>query len=80
MFAILSERDLREKDLRLEQDLNFNQHAVIKLDKDLSHEVPIEIGVRQGDVLSPGFLSIYREMITRSIDKEKGVSEWRQLE
>ena len=73
MFDILSERDLNDKYLRLEQDLYFNQHAVIKLDKDLSNENPIEIGVRQGDVLSPDFFLIYSEMITRSIDEENGV-------
>ena len=74
LFEILSERDLSDKDLRLEQDLYFNQHAVIKLDNDLSGEVPIEIGVRQGDVLSPDFFSIYSEMITRCLDEENGVS------
>ena len=74
LFEILSERDLNDKDLRLEQDLYFNQHAVIKLDNDLSGEVPIEIGVRQGDVLSPDFFSIYSEMITRCLDEKNGVS------
>ena len=74
LFEILNERDLSDKDLRLEQDLYFNQHAVIKLDNNLSGEVPIEIGVGQGDALSPDFFSIYSEMITRCLDKENGVS------
>ena len=45
-------------DVRLEHDLFFNQTTAMRLANDLPGNVPMEIGVRQGDIFSSDFFSL----------------------
>jgi len=51
--------------LRIISNLYWNQRAVIRVDGELSEEVLIKRGVRQGCVLSPLLFNIYLEFIFR---------------
>ena len=64
---------MSDKDLRLVQNMYFNQSASIKHNGKVSGQVPIKRGVRQGDSPSPDYFSLYSEMIMREIDGEEGV-------
>ena len=63
LFELLSDQDFSKNDLRLIENVYFNQQTVIKLDNEFSDPVPICRGVRQGCVLSPHLFSYYSEVI-----------------
>ncbi len=73
LFDKLSELDVYGKDLRLLQDLYWNQTSCIRIDGECSSYTKIERGVRQGCVMSPDLFNNYSELILRELDKGKGL-------
>jgi len=65
LIEILDNVGVDKGDLRTISNLYWNQRAVIRVDGELSEEVLIKRGVRQGCVLSPLFFNIYSEFIYR---------------
>ena len=74
IMHILDDLEIDDKDLRLIQNIYYHQRAIVNVGSKTSEEVPIERGVRQGCVLSPGLFNLYSECITRSIDEADGLS------
>ena len=62
------------KDIRLIESLYSTQKAYIRLEENMSDEVKIKRGVRQGCVLSPCLFNLYTEKIFRQIEDCKGVT------
>ena len=65
MLKFLRDIHLDGRDLRLIQNLYWNQKAAVKVEDELSEWQEIRMGVRQGCVLSPDLFNIYSEMIMR---------------
>ena len=63
---ILSELGLDERDIRIIANLYWNQTATIRVEGEISEEVRILQGVRQGCVLSPLLFNLYSERIFRN--------------
>ena len=63
-----------EKDLRIIQNLYYDQTAAIRVNNGLSEWIKIEKGVRQGCVLSPDLFNLYSENILSETSDLKGVS------
>ena len=72
LFELLSDLDITDKDLRIIQNMYFNQQAVVRLDE-MSEPVSICRGVRQGCVMSPDLFSYYSEVIVREASGCRGV-------
>ena len=51
----------------------FNQLASIRHNGKFPGQVPIKRGVRQRDISSPDYFSLYSEMVKQKIDGEEGV-------
>jgi len=62
-----------DKELRLIQNLYFDQIAAMRVKDNISEWTQIRKGVRQGCVMSPDLFSLYSEMILRTIENEPGV-------
>ena len=62
-----------DKDLRLIQNLYYNQTAAIRSGNSISDPVAIRKGVRQGCVASPDLFNLYQEIIMRGIIDLEGV-------
>ena len=73
LFKILTKLTIDGKDLRILQNLYWEQEAAIRIDGEYSEFKPICRGVRQGCVMSPDLFNIYSEMILRNINDHKGV-------
>ena len=84
LITILREIGLDGKDIRIIQQLYWNQRAEVKINKNLKTEsVEIRKGVRQGCILSPLLFNLYLDKIFRSIQdselfgiKVNGVKIW----
>ncbi len=63
MLEILQRIGLDSRDVRLIANLYWNQSASVRVENELSDEVQIQRGVRQGCVLSPLLFNLYSEMI-----------------
>lgn len=63
LIRILSQLGLDGRDLRIIGNLYWNQSASVRVDGQLTEEVSILRGVRQGCVLSPLLFNIYSEKI-----------------
>ena len=74
LFKILQRLDIDGKDLRLLQNLYWEQTATIRIDRETGKWVKIRRGVQQGCVLSPDLFSIYSEMIMRAIKDVEGIA------
>lgn len=73
MITCLKNIGLNGKDIRLIVNLYWTQKAYIQLERDLSGEIMIKRGVRQGCVLSPCLFNLYTEIIFRHITGFEGV-------
>ena len=73
MIKCLKDIGLNGKDIKLIVNLYWTQKAYIQLEQDLSCEIMIKRGVRQGCVLSPCLFNLYTEMIFRHIEEMEGV-------
>ena len=74
LIEILKTMDIDGKDIRLIQNLYWEQVAAIRLEEGYSEEFAIKRGVRQGCILSPKFFNSYAEKIFRRIEHLKGVN------
>ena len=61
------------KDVRMIENVYWNQKAAIKIEGEQSEWVDIKRGVRQGCVMSPDLFSLYGEFIMREAEGEGGV-------
>src|SRR3989442_14486843 len=59
---------------RLIINLYWKQHAVVRWDGEISREVEVEKGVRQGCVISPILFNLYSEfMINEAMENMEGI-------
>ncbi|GFR91785.1 retrovirus-related Pol polyprotein LINE-1, partial [Elysia marginata] len=65
--------DIDPNDIALISHLYWTQNTKVRVGKDLSDEVDIKKGVRQGCVLSPSLFNLYTEYIFREIDDVPGL-------
>lgn len=71
LVQMLRQKKLDMKDIRIISNLYFNQTARVKERNDLSEEIEIQRGVRQGCVLSPMLFNLYSEEVTqRAVSEE----------
>ena len=73
MIKCLKEIGLNGKDIKLIVNLYWTQKADIQLEQDISGEIMIKRGVRQGCVLSSCLCNLYTEMIFRHTEDIEGV-------
>ena len=73
MINCLKDVGLNGKDINVIVNLYWTQKAYIQLEQDLSDEIMIKRGDRQGCVLSPCLFNLYTEMIFRHIEHITGV-------
>ena len=73
LFAILDRLDIDGKTLQWIRNLYWEQTVAVRVENELSDWITIEIGVRQGCVLSPDLLSLYSEIILREVEELHGV-------
>ena len=74
IIEFLGYTEMDTKDLRVIQNLYWEQKAVVRLQEGNSEEFSIERGVRQGCVLSPKLFNMYTEPIFRAIEGLQGLS------
>lgn len=65
LINILTGMDIDYRDIRIVSNLYWGQTAKIKIENELSEDINIRKGVRQGCVLSPMLFNIYSESIFR---------------
>lgn len=75
LMQLLKRLDLDQKDIRCIENLYWSQTAQIKLGGNMSNNIRIRRGVRQGCVLSPLLFNLYSEAIFRVAleDVEMGI-------
>jgi len=73
LLEMLDNIGIDDKELRLVQNLYFDQLAAIRVNEVTSKWTPIKKGVRQGCVMSPDLFSLYSEIILRAIEDVPGV-------
>ena len=61
----LQEVGIDDKDLRIIQNLYYEQEALVRVGNTETETVPLKKGVRQGCVASPDSFNLYHEMIMR---------------
>lgn len=72
LMNTLRDIGVEEKEIRCIQNLYWNQTARIEVNGELTDEIAISKGVRQGCILSPLLFNIYSQRIFReSIEKER---------
>ena len=74
LLRILENLHLDGRDLRLIENLYWNQTAAVRVGEELTEWQEIRRGVRQGCVLSPDLFNIYSEMIMRKLEDLEGIS------
>ena len=74
LFECLKRSGIDGKDLRIFQEVYWNQTASIRINGNLGTWIKILKGTRQGCVLSPDFFNIYGEEIMSEIEDKEGVS------
>ena len=74
MIKCLRDIGVDGKDIKLITNLYWTQKAYIQLEEELSDEIEIKRGVRQGCVLSPCLFNLYTEIIFRYVEQLRGVT------
>ena len=74
LMHILNSLDLDGKDIRLIQNLYWEQAACMRVNNELSDYIKIGRGVRQGRVFSPDLFNLYSEMILKELEGLPGFS------
>ncbi len=72
LVELLKSLDIDDADTRMLTNLYWNQTAAVRCGNDVSEELHIKQGVRQGCVASPHLFALYTEMIMRNIDGMDG--------
>uniref|UniRef100_A0A8D8Q4X5 Craniofacial development protein 2 n=1 Tax=Cacopsylla melanoneura TaxID=428564 RepID=A0A8D8Q4X5_9HEMI len=75
MIEILRKTGINERDLRIINNLYWNQKATLRIDGEHTENIEISRGVRQGCVLSPILFNIYSEQIFKEAleDTNEGI-------
>ena len=74
IMEFLHYTEMDKKDLRIIQNLYWEQKAVVRLQNGNSDAFNIERGVRQGCVLSPKLFNLYADAIFRVLEELPGLS------
>ena len=69
----LQEVGIDDKDLRIIQNLYYEQKASVRVGNAETETIPIKKGVRQRCVASPDFFNLYQEMIMRVTTNMAGI-------
>ncbi|GFR72204.1 retrovirus-related Pol polyprotein from type-1 retrotransposable element R2 [Elysia marginata] len=73
LIQAMRKTDIDPNDIALISHLYWTQKTKVRVGKDLSDEVDIKKGVRQGCVLSPSLFNLYTEYIFPEIDDVPGL-------
>ena len=73
IIEILQNLNIDSKDLRIIENIYWEQTAALRLNNNLTKFQKIKRGVRQGCVLSPDLFSLYSEIIIRAIKEMPGI-------
>ena len=73
MICMLDQIGIDDKDLRIIQNLYYEQTAAVKINDKVGDFTPIQRGVRQGCVLSLDLFSLYSEIILRHSEGKDGI-------
>ena len=73
-MEFLNYTEMDKKDLRIIQNLYWEQKAVVRLQNGSSEAFNIERGVRQGCLLSPKLFNLHTEPIFRVLEELPGLS------
>ena len=74
LMQCLSEIGVDGKDIKIIRNLYWDQTASVRIMNELSEEIRIQRGVRQGCVASPTLFNLYTEIFLRHIIDMKGVN------
>src|SRR6267154_1524021 len=75
LMEVMEKAGVPDLERRLIINLYWRQHAVVRWDGEISGEVVVERGVRQGCVISPLLLNLYCEfMIKEAMEGVEGVT------
>ena len=74
LMQCLSEIGVDGKDIKIIRNLYWDQAASVRIMNELSEEIRIQRGVRQGCAASPTLFNLYTEKIFRHIINMKGVN------
>ncbi len=78
LLNTLMNLDINRKDIRIIQNVYWDQTACIRIDNELSNYIKIERGVREGCVFSPDLFNLYSEIILRELEDIRGFSVGRR--
>ena len=73
LMDMLKEKKIDGKDLRIIKNLYWNQTAKVKIGDNLSKEVEVQRGARQGCVLSPDMFTLYSEEVMSELKELEGI-------
>ncbi|RUS74522.1 hypothetical protein EGW08_017710 [Elysia chlorotica] len=73
LIQAMQKTDIDSNDIALISHLYWTQKTKIRIGNELSNDVDIKKGVRQGCVLSPSLFNLYTEYIFREIDTVPGL-------
>ena len=72
LAEVMEKAGVPEMERRLIINLYWRQHAVVRWDGEVSKEVRVERGVRQGCVISPLLFNLYSEFMIKEAMKKCG--------
>jgi len=66
--------NIDDKDMRISQNLYYEQTAAVRVRNEITEWTKIETGVQQGCVLSPGLYNLYSEIVFRNVQHLNGIT------